>query len=104
MEWVIELGKLFIKTRNNRHTTYSAMWYYNFYKTAIEYFIFLLKTNFSPQVHLAKCQKQYPNQRISICPFDATHYVKTEELDVSSTSCDTLVVSLLNMKNGSVKC
>lgn len=39
-------------------------------------------------IHLQKCRKQYPNEAVSICPFDATHIIRDVEMDVSTIASD----------------
>lgn len=35
------------------------------------------------QFHLIKCRKNYPNAKMADCPFNKTHVIPVNELDVS---------------------
>lgn len=41
----------------------------------------ILKHRF--QTHLIKCKRNHPDIQLEICPFDQTHHVHKDDLDVS---------------------
>lgn len=54
----------------------------------------ILKHRF--QTHLIKCKRSHPDIQLEICPFDQTHHVAKNELDVSFNFNFTIIATFFS--------